>query len=70
MQKILSWSKMMKGLLLKKEMSTKEEDFKKLGVDVSKWKEMYDPAAANNDMLLQNRSFEKETGIKPPLVTG
>jgi len=70
MQKILSWSKTMKGLLLKKEMSTKEEDFKKLGVDVSKWKEMYDPTAANNEMLLQNRSFEKETGIKPPLVTG
>ena len=70
MQKILSWSKTMKNLLLKKEMSTKEEDFKKLGVDVSKWKEMYDPTVANNDILLQNRSFEKETGIKPPLVTG
>lgn len=69
MQKILSWSRTMKGILLKKEMSTKEEEFKKLGVDVSKWKEMYDPTAANNDMLLQNRSFEKETGIKPPLVT-
>ena len=69
MQKILSWSKTMKSLLLKNEMSTKEEEFKKLGVDVSKWKEMYDPTLANNEMLLQNRSFEKETGIKPPLVT-
>ena len=51
------------------EKKKKEEEFKKLGVDVSKWKEMYDPTLANNEMLLQNRSFEKETGIKPPLVT-
>jgi hypothetical protein len=70
MDKILSWSKTMKSLLLDKEMSTKEEDFKKLGVDVSKWKEMYDPGLTNNKILLRNRDFEKETGIKPPLVTG
>lgn len=70
MEKILAWSKTMRNLLLDKEMSTKEEDFKKLGVDVSKWKEMYDPGLINNKILLRNRDFEKEVGIKPPLVTG
>lgn len=68
--KILSWSKTMKGFLIGKEMATKENDFKNIGVDVSKWKEMYNPAEINNQMLLFNRSFERETGIKPPLVTG
>lgn len=69
MEKILSWSKTMKKLLLNKEMAAKEEEFKKLGTDVSKWKEMYNSAEANNQIILQNRSFEKETGIKPPLVS-
>jgi hypothetical protein len=36
MQKILSWSQTMKGLLLNKEFSTKQEEFKNLGVDVSR----------------------------------
>jgi lysyl-tRNA synthetase class I len=70
MQKILSWSQTMKGLLLNKEFSTKQEEFKNLGVDVSRWKEMYDPAKISNDILMKNRDFEKEMGIKPPLITG
>lgn len=69
MEKVISWSKSMKKLLLDKEMASKENEFKGLGTDVSKWKEMYDPAFANNQMLLINRNFEKETGIKPPLVS-
>jgi hypothetical protein len=60
----------MKGLLLNKEFSTKQEEFKNLGVDVSRWKEMYDPAKISNDILMKNRDFEKEMGIKPPLITG
>jgi hypothetical protein len=70
MQKILSWSQTMKGLLLNKEFSTKQEEFKNLGADVSRWKEMYDPAKISNDILMKNRDFEKEMGIKPPLITG
>lgn len=70
MQKILSWSETMKGLLLNKELSAKEEEFKKLGTDVSRWKEMYDLARINNDILIRNRDFEREMGIKPPLITG
>jgi hypothetical protein len=70
MQKILSWSQTMKGLLLNKEFSTKQEEFKNLGADVSRWKEMYDPAKISNDILIKNRDFEKEMGIKPPLITG
>jgi hypothetical protein len=70
MQKILSWSETMKGLLINKEFSAKQEEFKNLGADVSRWKEMYDPAKISNDILIKNRDFEKEMGIKPPLITG
>jgi len=70
MEKVLTWSRTMKELLFSKEMVGREEEFKSLGADVLKWKEMYDPAAITNDILLKNRKFEKETGIKPPLITG
>jgi hypothetical protein len=70
MNKILSWSMSMKEFLFNKEMSTKEKEFKDLGADVSKWKEMYNPTIVNNQILIHNRDFEKETGIKPPLITG
>lgn len=70
MEKILTWSRTMKDLMFSKEMAEKEDEFKGLGADVSKWKEMYDPASITNDILLKNRKFEKETGIKPPLITG
>lgn len=70
LEKVLTWSRSMKDLLFTREMASREEEFKKLGADVSKWKEMYDPKEANNQILLKNKSFEKETGIKPPLITG
>ena len=68
-QKIVSWANTIKGLLVNKEMSTKQEDFKKLGADVSRWKEMYDPVKITNDIVLRNKDFEREMGIKPPLIT-
>lgn len=68
-QKILSWAKGLKGLLVNKEMASKEEDFKKLGTDISRWKEMYDPGKITNDIVIRNKEFEREMGINPPLIS-
>jgi arsenate reductase-like glutaredoxin family protein len=67
-EKILSWCKSMKQLLFKSEMASKIQDFKDVGVDVSRWKEMYNPSDINNEIILLNKTFEKEMGIRPPLV--
>jgi len=67
-EKILSWSKSIKQLFFKSEMANTINDFKKMGIDVSRWKEMYNPSEINNEIILLNQAFERETGIKPPVV--
>ena len=69
LEKIMSWAKDIKSLLINKEMSTMENDFKNAGSDVSKWKEMYDQRIINNEILKRNQRFEQEMGVRPPLVT-
>lgn len=68
MEKILSWSKTMLYFLIDKEMYSMKEEFKALGIDVSKWEEMYDQNFIMNQIVLHNKYFEQQTGIKPPLV--
>lgn len=69
LSKIMSWSKSMKSLLMDKEMASMENDFKNAGSDVSKWKEMYNVANTNNEIIKKNQRFEQEVGVKPPLVS-